>query len=171
MKAFILKLDHECERWLCLMFYTMIFMTLVSEVIRRFGLSYSSIWGEEVARYSFIYLAWFGAALAVRNRSHIRIDVLLNALGRRSKALLYLFGDLASLVLAVVALWVSIEPVLTSIEFGSVTDGLRISKAWFLIAVPLGFTLIVIRLLQSMWRDILDLRQGRAVYSGDTLIE
>ncbi|MEH6648724.1 MAG: TRAP transporter small permease [Motiliproteus sp.] len=171
MKAFISKLDLECERWLCLMFYTMIVLTLVSEVLRRFGLSYSSIWGEEIARYSFIYLAWFGAALAVRNRSHIRIDVLLNALGRRSKAALYLFGDLASLLLAVVALWVSIEPVMTSIEFGSVTDGLRISKAWFLIAVPLGFTLITVRLLQSMWRDIQDLVAGRKVFAGNSLVD
>ena len=171
MKAFISKLDQECERWLCLMFYSMIVLTLVSEVLRRFGLSYSSIWGEEVARYSFIYLAWFGAALAIRNRSHIRIDVLLNALGRRSKAALYLFGDLASLLLAVVALWVSIEPVMTSIEFGSVTDGLRISKAWFLIAVPLGFTLITLRLLQSMWRDIQDLFAGRAVFAGNSLVD
>ena len=171
MKAFISKLDLECERWLCLMFYTMIVLTLVSEVLRRFGLSYSSIWGEEIARYSFIYLAWFGAALAVRNRSHIRIDVLLNALGRRSKAALYLFGDLASLLLAVVALWVSIEPVLTSIEFGSVTDGLRISKAWFLIAVPLGFTLITVRLLQSMWRDVQDFSAGRKVFTGNSLVD
>ena len=171
MKAFISKLDQECERWLCLMFYTMIVLTLVSEVLRRFGLSYSSIWGEEIARYSFIYLAWFGAALAIRNRSHIRIDVLLNALGRRSKAALYIFGDLASLLLSVVALWVSTEPVVTSIEFGSVTDGLRISKAWFLIAVPLGFSLIVIRLLQSLYRDVQDLFAGRKVFTGNSLID
>ncbi len=171
MKAFISKLDQECERWLCLIFYSMIVATIVSEVIRRFGLSYSSIWGEEIARYAFIYLAWFGAALAIRNRSHIRIDVLLNSLGRRSKAALYLFGDFASLILAVVALWVSIDPVLTSIEFGSVTDGLRISKAWFLMAVPLAFSLIVLRLLQSIWRDIQDLSQGREVFTGNSLIE
>jgi TRAP-type C4-dicarboxylate transport system permease small subunit len=37
--------------------------------------SYSSIWGEEIVRYSFIYLAWIGAASAVRERAHIRIDV------------------------------------------------------------------------------------------------
>ncbi|MDO6565165.1 TRAP transporter small permease [Amphritea sp. 1_MG-2023] len=171
MKALICKLDQECERWLCLMFYTLIVMTIVSEVVRRFGLSYSSIWGEELARYSFVFLAWFGAALAIRNRSHIRIDVLLNALGRRGKAVLYLFGDLASLVLALAALWISIEPVLLSIEFGSVTEGLRISKAWFLISVPLGFTLIVLRLLQSMWRDIQDLGAGRAVFSGNSMVD
>jgi len=171
MKAIISKLNHQCERWLCLIFYSMVATTIVSEVLRRFLLDYSSIWGEEIARYSFIYLAWFGAALAVKNRSHIRIDVLLNALPNRGKAAMYLFGDFASLILAVVALWVSIGPVLTSIEFGSVTHGLRISQAWFLTAVPLGFSLIVLRLLQAMWRDVVDLREGRSVFEGNSLID
>ena len=85
------------------------------------------------------------------------------------KKILIILGVLA--LLAVVALWVSIEPVLTSIEFGSVTDGLRISKAWFLIAVPLGFTLITVRLLQSMWRDIQDLVAGRKVFAGNSLVD
>ena len=171
MKSFFSKLNEDFERWICLIFYSMVVMTIVSEVVRRFALGYSSIWGEEIARYSFIYLAWFGAALAVRNRGHIRIDVLLNALPVRGKATLYLFGDLATMLLAVISLWVSIEPVLTSIEFGSVTDGLRISKAWFMVAVPLGFTLVVFRLLQSMRRDLSDLIHGRPVWEGANLID
>ena len=171
MKSLLSKIDMNCERWLCLMFYAMIVTTIVSEIIRRFVFSYSSIWGEEVARYSFIYLAWIGAALAVKNRSHIRIDVLLNFLPTRGKALIYLFGDLCTLVLACVALWVSIDPVLVSIEFGSVTHGLRVGQFWFFAAVPFGFSLIVLRLVQSMKRDFADLCANREVYAGDSLIE
>lgn len=66
----ISHIEQNLERWLCLMFYSMIVLTIISEVTRRFVLSYSSIWGEEVARYCFIYLAWIGAALAVKNRVH-----------------------------------------------------------------------------------------------------
>jgi TRAP-type C4-dicarboxylate transport system permease small subunit len=36
--------------------------TMFVEVVRREVFSYSSIWGEEIVRYSFIYLAWIGAA-------------------------------------------------------------------------------------------------------------
>jgi TRAP-type C4-dicarboxylate transport system permease small subunit len=38
-------------------------------------------------------------------------------------------------------------------------------------AVPLGFTLIIWRLLQSFRRDIHALRTGQPVYEGDTLFE
>lgn len=147
-------LEQNGERWLLLIFYSMIVATISCEVIRRFVLSYSSIWGEEIARYSFIYLVWIGAAVGIKDRSHIRIDVLLNLFSPRGRAIAMIFGDLATLTLAVIALYWSMEPVLTSIKFESVTDGLRVSKAWFLAAVPFGFLLITLRLLQSMKRDI-----------------
>ena len=57
-KSFLKELDKNAERWLLLLFYVLIVMTIGVEVVRRFVLSYSSTWGEEVARYSFIYLAW-----------------------------------------------------------------------------------------------------------------
>jgi TRAP-type C4-dicarboxylate transport system permease small subunit len=52
-----------------------------------------------------------------------------------------------------------------------VTDGLRISQAWFLAAVPLGFSMMALRLIQSILRDINDLKHGNPVYTGDKLID
>jgi TRAP-type C4-dicarboxylate transport system permease small subunit len=131
------------------------------EVFRRFFLSYSSIWAEEIARYAFIYIAWIGASYAIRERAHIRIDVILPLLSNRW----------VTLILAVVSVYWSMEPVINSIHFGSVTHGLRISQAWFLFAVPLGFAMMIFRLFQSMKRDISDLLAGRPVFEGSKLFD
>ena len=165
------QLDRNAERWLLLVFYVMLVVTMAVEVLRRELFSYSSIWGEEIVRYSFIYLAWVGAAAAVKERAHIRIDVLLHYLGPRPKAVFYIFGDLVMFVVALVALFWSFETVLVSAKFGSVTDGLRISKVWFLAAVPVGFTLMIFRLVQSFLRDFRSLRDGTPVYEGDKLFD
>ena len=165
------RLDDNAERWMLLGFYGMIVATIVVEVVRRFVLSYSSIWGEEIARYAFIYLAWVGASIAVKDRAHIRIDVILHYLSVRAKALVYLLGDFCMLALAVLALYTSVEALEVSLKFGSVTHGLRISLAWFLFAVPLGFTLMIYRLCQSIWRDFGDLRRGRAVFEGAKMFD
>ncbi len=133
------RIDQNAERWLLLVFYVMLVVTMATEVIRRELFAYSSIWGEEIVRYSFIYLAWIGAAAAVKERAHIRIDVLMHYLGPRPKALLYIFGDLVMLIVAVIALYWSYETVHVSAKFGSVSHGLRISMVWFLMAVPAGF--------------------------------
>ena len=171
MRTFLKTLDQNIERWALLVFYVMLVLTMAIEVLRRELLSYSSIWGEEIVRYSFIYLAWIGAAAAIRERAHIRIDVLMHYLGPRAKALLYIFGDLVMLAVAVVAVKYSWEVVELSHRFGSVTDGLRISKVWFLLAVPVGFALILFRLVQSILRDVKSLLAGTPVYEGDKLFD
>ena len=171
MSQFISKLDKNAERWALLFFYVLLVATMFVEVLRREVFSYSSIWGEEVVRYSFIYLAWIGAASAVRERAHIRIDVLMHYVSERVKAILYIFGDLVMMVVALIALYWSFETVLVSYEFGSVSHGLRVSMVWFLAAVPIGFTLMIWRLLQSLRRDIQSLRTGEPVYEGDKLFD
>lgn len=171
MYRFLERLDANAERWLLLVFYAMVVITILMEVIRRFVLSYSSIWGEEIARYAFIYLVWIGAAAAVKQRAHIRIDLIMHALPNRAKAAVYLFGDLCTVALVLLTLYWSLDSIATSLRFGSVTHGLRISLVWFLAAVPFGFTLMIIRLAQSIWRDIVDLRTGQPVYEGERLFD
>jgi C4-dicarboxylate transporter DctQ subunit len=171
VRNFLKRFDANGERWLLLGFYTYIVLVISVEVVRRFGLAYSSSWGEETARYAFIYLVWIGAASAVRERAHIRIDVITDILPARGAALLYMFADLLTLILAIGTLYWTIAPVVMSIEFHSVTEGLRVTRAWFLVAVPFGFALVVLRTVQSMLRDIANLRTGRPPYRGERLFD
>ena len=165
------SINENAERWALLVFYVLLVGAMSVEVLRREVFSYSSIWGEEIVRYSFIYLAWIGAALAVRERAHIRIDVLMHYIGPRAKAALYMFGDLVMFAVACVAFYWSFETVAISWKFGSVTDGLRISKVWALMAVPIGFGLLIVRLIQSFIRDIHSLRTGSPVFEGNKLFD
>ena len=168
---FLRRIDRDAERWLLLVFYVMLVITMAIEVLRREIFSFSSIWGEEIVRFSFIYLAWIGAAAAVKERAYIRIDMLMYYVPPRVKTALYIFGDLVMFGVAIIALYWALETAYVSWKFGSVTDGLRVSKVWFLMAVPIGFGLIVFRLIQSMIRDFHCLRTGKPVFEGATLFE
>ncbi len=70
MRPFLERLDRNAERWLLLVLYSFIVYVIFIEVVRRFVLLYSSIWGEETARFAFIFLVWIGASAAVRERAH-----------------------------------------------------------------------------------------------------
>jgi TRAP-type C4-dicarboxylate transport system permease small subunit len=171
MRDAVKWLDENGERVLLLFLYSFIVLVIALEVIRRFVLMYSSVWGEEAARFAFIYLVWIGAAVAVRDRAHIRIDVITHLLPPRGAALVYLLGDLLTVALACSAIYWSLDPVLVSWKFGNVTDGLRIIRVWFLLAVPFGFTIMLLRLGQSIWRDVSDLRYGRPHFAGRRLFD
>ena len=170
-KKILQLIDKNGERYLLLPLYALIVSSIFIEVIRRSVLSYSSVWTEEIARYAFIYIAYIGASAAIKERAHIRIDVILNLLSNRMKLIFYIFGDIAALILAVVSIYMSMESVLVSLHFDSVTHGLRISQAWFLAAVPIGFSMMIARILQSLWRDWNDLRANRPAFEGNPLFD
>lgn len=171
LRTIVRKIDENGERYLLLPLYALIVIVIFVEVFRRFVISYSSIWAEEVARYAFIYVSWIGASAAIKERAHIRIDVILPLVSERTRAVIIIIGDLITLALAVIAFWWSLESVLVSVKFGSVTHGLRISLAWFLAAVPIGFAMMFVRLIQSIIRDVADLRAGRPIYKGKKLFD
>ena len=85
--------------------------------------------------------------------------------------MLYILGDLVMLAVALIAVYWSWETVLVSWKFGSVSHGLRVSMVWFLMAVPLGFGLMIFRLLQSLIRDFADLKSGKPVFEGERLFD
>ncbi|MEO7852257.1 MAG: TRAP transporter small permease subunit, partial [Rubrivivax sp.] len=87
MNKVLSALNRDGERWAMLVFYSFCCIVIVQEVVRRYVLNYSSAWGEEAARFAFIYLGWIGAAYAVRERAHIRFDILLQRLAPRGKAI------------------------------------------------------------------------------------
>jgi C4-dicarboxylate transporter DctQ subunit len=171
MRKALRQLDANGERFLMLVFYCFIVFVIVIEVLRRFLLDFSSLWGEEAARFAFIYLGWVGASYAVKQRAHIRFDVLLHLLPRHLHGYLYLFGELCTLVFAGFALYWSLDTISTMLRFDALAPALRVSQVWFEAAVPLGFTMMVVRVLQSAWRDIQDIRAGRDAYSGTLLFD
>ena len=69
----------------------------MAEVLRREVFSYSSVWGA-----LRLHLPRVPRRL---ERAHIRIDVLFHFVPQRIKSLLYIFGDLVMVFVAVLALY------------------------------------------------------------------
>ena len=166
---FLRLLDENFERWLMFALYSHIVAIVFVEVIRRFVFSYSSIWAEETARYAFIYLVWLGASAAIRDRSHIRIDIIFQFLSEKKKAYFYIAGEVITFVFAALAIYYSAEGVLLTMKFETLTSGLRVSQAWFTFAVPFGLSLLMVRIIQRVYLDVKNLRNNLPVYSGDKM--
>jgi TRAP-type C4-dicarboxylate transport system permease small subunit len=82
-----------------------------------------------------------------------------------------LFSELATLVFAGFALYWSLNTIGTMLRFDALSPAMRISQAWFQAAVPLGFAMMVVRVIQSALRDIRNLREGRPPYLGTLLFD
>ncbi len=171
MRKFLRRIDDNGERYLMLVLYCFIVFVIVAEVVRRFVFDFSSLWGEEAARFAFIYLGWIGASYAVKQRAHIRFDAVSRSLPPRAACAVFLFAELATLVFACFALYWSMHTMLTMMQFDALAPALRISQAWFAAAVPLGFSMMIVRVVQSALRDLANLRAGRPPFAGALLFD
>ena len=66
---------------------------------------------------------------------------------------LYLMAEIATIIFAVIAVRLSWHTMEQLWQFGAATPVLRVSRIWAEAAVPIGFTLVVIRSLQAARRD------------------
>jgi TRAP-type C4-dicarboxylate transport system permease small subunit len=165
------SLDDNLERYLMLVCYIFCCAVIIQEVARRYIINSSGAWAQETAQYAFIYLGWIGAAYAVKERAHIRFDILQNKLPARLHGPLFILGEIATIVFAVIAFRYSWHTIEQLWRYEGATPVLRVSKIWAEAAVPFGFALILVRSLQRIWVDVSDMRAGREVFKGKALFE
>jgi TRAP-type C4-dicarboxylate transport system permease small subunit len=171
LRKYVALLDRNIERYLLVVTYIYITFIIVIGVFNRFVLQSASGWEQETARLMFIWLTWIGASLAVRKRSHIRIDFIYQYVSERTKGLLYVFSDIVIIVFCVVAFDAFIPVLQTTLDFGASLVTLNLSQIFFQAAIPTGLMLITIRAIQMLLRDITDVRNGNEMYEGEPLFE
>src|SRR5512145_1208761 len=62
-------------------------MPLVQDLVLRMDVS----WAQELCIFMFVWMAKFGAAYGVRQGIHVGVDVMINALGDRSRGWFVVF--------------------------------------------------------------------------------
>ena len=82
------------------LFIGMVLLVLAQVVARKFF--EPLVWSEELARYTFIWVAFIGWVIASRNKSHIRISLVTDRAGPLLKQALGIFSDLCVIVIALI---------------------------------------------------------------------
>ena len=92
------------EKLLALLF-AIIIITMFSQVVFRYIFNQSLYWSEEIVRYLFVWLVFFGGALVIREDGHIGIDFLLTKIpdkySRKLKYLDYYVSIIVNLFFAI----------------------------------------------------------------------
>lgn len=150
-------LDRKGEDVVGLVLYLYIAIVMFAEVVSRYFFNRSSAWGEETAVYAFIWLAYLAAAGPARQRMHLNFDFLVGRLRGRAKTAALLLADACFLGLALIMVITSIPPVRDALDYGLVMKGIDLPMALASLAIPVGWALIALRIVQ---RAIILLRDG-----------
>ena len=140
--------NDDLPVWFVRIAYSYLSLIILLEVIRRYVFSASSPWGEMTARYAFVYLSYIAAAEAIRLRKHIRIDLIIKKLPRSLQNIFDLYIDLLTTGLAVLVIYYSTQVIKIQWTVNIVMESADLNLAFAYAALPIGWGLLVIRILQ-----------------------
>lgn len=138
-------------------------LVVAAQVLFRYVVNESLAWTEEVSRYLFVWMTFLGAALALRDATHIRIDLFVD---RLPKPVARTLGALnQALILAFLLLVVVLGFQLVQHTAGTPTPTLRLPENLvYYAALPVPFLLGVYYAIAPV---VAALRRDRATESQD----
>ncbi len=127
------------------------FLVFIAAVMRFFD--HPLIWSVDLAQLLFIWLCFIGAVKAMRERSHLGVDLLIRFLPHRSRLWVETAVTGVSLVFFAILAHQGIKLTFLNLERAFGDSGL--SYAWVTIAVPIGSVFLAIAMLGNLieaWR-------------------
>ncbi|MGF1682461.1 TRAP transporter large permease subunit [Photobacterium minamisatsumaniensis] len=109
------------------------------------------IWTEELARYIFIWISYLAVSISILTRKGIRVDVLHNRLPERLQNIVWVMIDSCTLVLVLLFAYMGLGYVNMQFVMPQITPALQIGYYIPYLILPIGFGLMSIRTLQTLW--------------------
>lgn len=131
--------------------WQVIYRYIITKFIDRAG---AAVWTEELSRYIFIWISYLAVSVAIRKRSSIRVDILYDLLPPRLQRISWIVVETLFLCLTAVIAWYGWGQIQRLLEFPQHTTALGIPYLVPYLILPLGFGLMCLRLLESLYKQI-----------------
>ena len=126
------------------------------QVVMRYVFNNSFSWSEELARYVFIWQCWLGTSLAFREKRHIKITIIEDALkSEKAKAAFRMIGHIAMVVFCVIVVKYGWDVCSAQIQLGRVSAGTKIPMWILYLCLPFSNLVVLIRVIAEGVEDVL----------------
>ena len=143
-------IDKYLEESLCVILFMGMTSLVFFQVLSRFIFNYSIHWSEELARFSFAWLVYLAASMAIKHRKHIRVQVAEIFLPRKIAAWIGIVADTIWLALTVIMALQGKAMAERILFLGQTSPSLEIPIGYVYSIIPIGFGLMAFRLLQQL---------------------
>jgi TRAP-type C4-dicarboxylate transport system permease small subunit len=149
------------EEWTLFLTVMAALLALFCNVILRYGFNYSLAWSEELVREVIIYTTFIGCSAAVKNRSMIKIDALVQ-LVPKLRFPLGLFSNGMILIFSVFMLYYGWKMAELQVETNQKSIIMQVPLVYLYAIVPLMGGLMFFRTVQVIYQDVRNYRTEKA---------
>ncbi len=116
---------------------------LMAGVIFRYAFDSPIVWGDEIVRYSLIWMTFVGAAMATKEKQHIQVDVIDLVLPKLGQKIINWFSDAVVVAFMVFMIYYGIR--MTDFQRGMYGETLAwFSYAYVYISIPIGAFFMIV---------------------------
>jgi len=145
------------EEWTLFITVMVALIALFINVVLRYGFSYTFAWSEELVREVIIYTTLIGCSAAIKNRSMIRIDALVQLVPKLKLPLSYI-SHIATIIFSFMMLYYGWQMALMQVRTEQKTIIMQIPLVYLYAMLPMMGGLMLIRTIQVMYQDYTELR-------------
>ena len=127
-------------------------ISLFINVVLRYAFNYSLAWSEELIREIIVYTTFIGCSAAVKNRSMIKIDALVQIVPKLKLPLGY-FSHIVTLIYSALIFYLGWKMAAVQVATFQKTIILEIPYVFLFAILPLMGFMMFIRTIQVMYWD------------------
>jgi TRAP-type C4-dicarboxylate transport system permease small subunit len=143
--------------WLaCVMVFAMVMMICTDVLLRNVALIPSMRgldWSNDITEAMLWLITMCAAPWILRQGQHIRVDIVLRAIPKRTAWYCEWFADLVGLACCLTMVWYGVKVAAASYASGAMTIKTMVTPEWWLLVpLPVSFLLLSIEMLFRMRR-------------------
>ncbi|WP_424984225.1 TRAP transporter small permease [Maritalea sp. S77] len=144
--------EYSLEGTIATLFFVALILVVLLQILGRTNLVPGPVWTEEVARWLWVWMAFFAIPEVERQNAQLRMDFLAEMLAEKIRGVLYLLIDLVYFCIMVNLSWIGYKTVLRTWNNESVT--LPTSDALLYASAFLASFLVLYRIARRIWAQL-----------------
>ena len=122
-------------------FFLLMTVICVSQVIARYFFHSAMAWPEEASRFLFIWLSYLGVAYSTYARDHLKVDIIFTVVNYKIKKFLLISGEIVTLAFMLFLAYYGI--VMLDIVIESEETALSLPVPLWIIWFSIPFTFVI----------------------------
>lgn len=148
-------LDQNFEKVVVTVMTIILMISCSVGVVSRYVFNMSVTWTEEVSVFALVWLAYFGSAISVTRRRHLRIELLPMALfGPKGQKIVNIIVNVVFFCFALFIVKGTFDMTALAYRTNQVFAATGIHKWVSIVAVPCAFLVIALRVFQDTMKLI-----------------
>lgn len=146
--ALFLNLLDSILKFLVVIGNGVMLLLVFGQVITRYFFNYTPHFGEELARYLFVWVVFLSLPLVARYGGHMAIETLTSRVHGATLKFLNIMADILTIIFLCIMVWCGIEMVMrTSYQ---TSPAMMIPMSWVYSVIPFGCAVMLIYTIANL---------------------